>query len=99
MRLNPPPPRALRRASPAQRQTLLAFSLPQMLWKIKPPGALAANRFNLGGDVRQHAALGRDIEFIDNAVDGIRTRVRFSTSSVTGLTSDHRIPAPKESPS
>ena len=32
----------------------------------------ATDRFNLGGDVRQHAALGRNVEFVDHAIDGVQ---------------------------
>ncbi|SIX63448.1 Uncharacterised protein [Shigella sonnei] len=32
----------------------------------------ATNRFDLGGDVRQYAALSWDVEFVDHAVNGVQ---------------------------
>ena len=38
----------------------------------QPAWCATTDRFNLGGDVRQHAALGRNVEFVDHAVNGVQ---------------------------
>ena len=38
----------------------------------QPAWCATTDRFNLGGDVRQHAALSWDVEFVDHAVDGVQ---------------------------
>lgn len=68
-----------------------------MLWKISPRGA-ATDRFNLGGDVRQHAALGRDIKLVDNAVDGIEDAGQVLHVIGYRVNADHRIARAEREP-
>lgn len=61
-----------------------------MLWKISPP-ARRGGSLQSGGDVRQHAALSRDIKLVDNAVDGIEDAGQVLHVIGYRVNADHRI--------
>lgn len=66
------------------------FSLPQMLWKISPRRA-AADGFNLGSDVRQHAATGRDVKLVDHPVHRIQHPAQVLHVVSDRVDANHRV--------
>ncbi|SLY32957.1 Uncharacterised protein [Klebsiella quasivariicola] len=64
----------------------------------QPARRAAADGFNLGGDVRQHAALGRNGKLVDNPVHRIQHPAQVLHVVSDRVNADHRVPRAKRKP-
>ena len=89
------PPRAPRRSSASETPKLrLAASVPAIDWKTRSTGAPRSIARSAGGDVGQHAGLGRDVVAVADRRPAWRSSVHGGVHAVGGrVDADHRVAA------